>query len=489
MPSLRHTSDRNEGGGASLRRPSALAADHASGLLKRLGVAGEFEGAHGTSGHPDVEWAQSGAMLLTGWPGAAPQLAPGPLASGVSGAGLALRALAGDSWRGGASVTAALLCERAAVFGHRRAGDQSPGGSCRLLACRDGQIALNLARPEDRDLLPAWLEHDADGRGVLARDDAFAFATSHVARRSQSELVARARLMGLPVAPCTHEAASETRWLTVHEGAEAAGSTSRPPLVVDLSTLWAGPLCGQLLGLCGARVIKLESLERPDGARGGPRAFFDLLNQDKDSVALDLSTARGIRRLVSLLERADIVIESARPRALANHGIRGEDWIQRRAGLTWVSITGYGRSEPEANWVAFGDDASAAAGLVSATGRLADPAAGARAQPIFCADAIADPITGVHAAVAALALWRDGRSRLLDLSLCETTRHVWRRSAPAPEARVVRKPGTQEEDDAWWVELDDERFSVAAPRTRVAERPAAELGADTERILGELEIA
>ena len=39
------------------------------------------------------------------------------------------------------------------------------------------------------------------------------------------------------------------------------------PLVVDLSALWAGPLCAHLLGLAGARVVKVESLGRPDGAR------------------------------------------------------------------------------------------------------------------------------------------------------------------------------------------------------------------------------
>ena len=89
------------------------------------------------------------------------------------------------------------------------------------------------------------------------------------------------------------------------------------PLVVDLSSLWAGPLCAHLLGLAGARVVKLESTRRPDGARSGPPDFFSLLNAGKASVALDFGTRCGRGKLRRLLERADIVVESARPRALA----------------------------------------------------------------------------------------------------------------------------------------------------------------------------
>jgi hypothetical protein len=75
----------------------------------------------------------------------------------------------------------------------------------------------------------------------------------------------------------------------------------------------------------------------------------------------------------------------------------------------WVSITGYGRREPEGNWIAYGDDAAAASGLAAATG---DPDA-----PLFCGDAIADPLTGLHAAVAALAHLRAGEGALLELAL------------------------------------------------------------------------
>lgn len=489
LPSKNHGSQDDRPLAARSAPLDETAADYGSSLLMRLGCAVGLTADVDEAVHPDIGWARSGAMSLTGSCESSPLLAPGPIASGMQGAGHALRQLAGEAWRGGDLDAAALLGERASHFGHLRAGDRSPGGSCRLLACVDQFIALNLARPEDRELLPAWLEH-ADSRfKVATRDEAFAWATPLIASKPQAELVERARLMGLPVAPSFEVDSSTGDWLTVHDGIEAPPLHKPTPLVLDLSTLWAGPLCGSLLGLSGARVIKCESEQRPDGARHGAGAFFDLLNHGKESIVLDLDSRSGVDRLEALLTRVDIVIESARPRALANLGIRGEDWIARRPGLTWVGITGYGRAEPEANWVAFGDDAAVASGLASAQGRVANPAAGTSARPIFCGDAIADPITGLHAALAALAFWRDGRSRLLDVSLCEATRHLWQFSAPRSDASVVPSPDRDEEEDAWWVVRKGRHVEVAPPRSRVAAGRAALLGADTERVLAELEIA
>lgn len=80
--------------------------------------------------------------------------------------------------------------------------------------------------------------------------------------------------------------------------------------VVDLSSLWAGPLCARLLGSAGARVIKVESIHRPDSARRGPRAFFDLLLTDHLSVAVELTTSVDPESLARLVRAADVVIEA-----------------------------------------------------------------------------------------------------------------------------------------------------------------------------------
>ena len=121
------------------------------------------------------------------------------------------------------------------------------------------------------------------------------------------------------------------RWRPAHPGPRVAGA-----LVVDLSSLWAGPLCAQLLTAAGARTVKVESTSRPDGARRGPAPFYDLLHAGQDSVALDFRDHRDVDRLRTLLAAADIVIEASRPRALAQLGIDAAG--MRRGGLGGVDL-------------------------------------------------------------------------------------------------------------------------------------------------------
>jgi crotonobetainyl-CoA:carnitine CoA-transferase CaiB-like acyl-CoA transferase len=278
--------------------------------------------------------------------------------------------------------------------------------------------------------------------------------------------------------------------------------------VVDLSSLWAGPLCSQLLGAAGARVIKLESRTRPDGARYGPSAFFDLMNADKQSVALDFQNLEDLRALRALIAAADIVVESARPRALRQLGIDALTSIRQSAGQVWLSITGYGRAEPQANWVAFGDDAAVAAGLFLRADDEATP-------PAFCADAVADPLAGLHAAIAALTCWRAGGGMLLDVALRDVAAHAMA-FGETPSPALVRPRSSDPENPEnpqdpqdprdprdrqdrqdrqavqsrppgpWEVLADGESQAVLPPRTRVATGRAPALGADTRAVLQEL---
>ena len=107
-----------------------------------------------------VAWARSGAMALTGRPDAAPL---GPPADLVDGLTAIAQGFAGATARVGRRVEVdplALLTERAALAGLARGGRTSCGGGTRLLATRDGWLALSLARGADVELLPAWLGLD-----------------------------------------------------------------------------------------------------------------------------------------------------------------------------------------------------------------------------------------------------------------------------------------------------------------------------------------
>jgi crotonobetainyl-CoA:carnitine CoA-transferase CaiB-like acyl-CoA transferase len=420
-------------------------------------------------------------MALTGQADGPPRLATAPVATAARGAITALAGVASASRVLDASALSALdgpalLGERAAIFGHSRHGSTSVGETCHLLRCTDGWVAVNLARPEDTSLLPAWL-----GEGTV--DDPHAFVAARLRDRPTAAVVERARLLGLPVAPVAVAGGeSSPRWLHVTaRGTARSSAATTPPRVVDLSSLWAGPLCAHLLALAGARVIKIESIRRPDGARRGAQAFFDLMNGGKRSVALDFTTSDGVRALRAVLEHADIVVESSRPRALRQLGIDAEKWVAAAPARVWVSITGYGRAEPMAAWVAFGDDAAAAGGLVESSD-------GVDATPIFCGDAIADPLTGMHAALAALSHWQRGEGALLDVALQRVAAFVAAQSVGATRAQVRASVGGSD-TRRWEVVVGNDSCTVAAPRARAAATRAPQLGADTRDVLRELDIA
>jgi hypothetical protein len=296
----------------------------------------------------------------------------------------------------------ALLHERRDLLGLAPAGTVSAGGSCRLVAADDGWFAMNLARADDRDAVAAWMGREWDGPvwdGVVEAGAAM----------SATDAVDRAQLLGIPAAVAI--APDEFIGSTVaveHGGGGRWTGTDPRPLVVDLSALWAGPLCARLVGAAlDARVVKVEHVARPDGARAGPPAFWRSLNAHKEERHLDFSTAMGRAELADLLSRARVVVSAARPRALAQLGLDPAEHAAR--GAVWVSITGYGRTGPYADWVAFGDDAAVAGGVAVA--------AGGPDAPVFVGDAVADPLSGLAAAVVATRLVRSRRAGVVDVAM------------------------------------------------------------------------
>jgi len=388
-------------------------------------------------------------MALTGPAAGPPRLAPGTVASAAIGTGALLEALC-PALAAAAPDWAGLLGERAACWGHARRGRVTAGGAGRMLRARDGWLALQLPRPDDWHLVPAWLEIPLDAR-LYQSDRGWAVVEVTLRDRFVDPIVERARLLGLACAPAPRAPLATTPFfrLTAETGSTSRAA-GRPLRVLDLSTLWAGPLATSLLALAGASVLKIESPGRPDGARAGPAAFFDLMNAGKQGAALDLTDPTDRTTFDALLDAADVVVESARPRALRQLGFDAESWVTDRAGRVWLSITGYGRAH---EWIAFGDDAAIAAGLGWA------PGAGDE-DPCFCADALADPLTGLHAAMLALACVANGRGGLLDVSLRDVAAH----SAALPiETEAVEIFAST---DGFVVRDGEHLAPVAPPRAR-----------------------
>src|SRR5690606_20961594 len=130
-----------------------------------------------------------------------------------------------------------------------------------------------------------------------------------------NDLVARGRDLGLPVASADETLQSDPVTV-IARGPARQREPSACPLVIDMSAIWAGPLAGHLFWLAGAEVVKVESLTRPDLLGRDDPATFETINQGKANVAVDFSSDTEKAALVELIRRADLVIESSRPRAL-----------------------------------------------------------------------------------------------------------------------------------------------------------------------------
>lgn len=276
-------------------------------------------------------------------------------------------------------------------------GPVSAGGSCRLLPAGDGDwVAMNLARRDDVELLAAWMGHDWDGPVWDAVAGALAAGPGDAA-------VERAQLLGLPAAVAPAPPPRSTR--RPHPGGPRR---RRPRRILDLSALWAGPLCARLLRTAGdLAVTKVEDPRRPDGARAGPPAFWASLNEAKEERAVDLTSAAGRDELAGLVADADVVVTSARARTFAPLGL--DPYAYVAGGGIWVAITGYGLFGPWRDRVAFGDDAAVAGG--------AAVVAGGPDAPVFVLDAVADPLAGLHGAAAALAALGTDRGALVDVAM------------------------------------------------------------------------
>ena len=294
------------------------------------------------------------------------------------------------------------VLDRSGVLSLNRPGLASPNGSCRLFRAADGWMAANFARDEDRDLAPAWLSCDSG-------PDLWGDIAVHAAFHTRATLIERASLLGLPVASVGEITSSSFEPALLNYG---MGTSRRGPLsVVDLSALWAGPLCAAVLAAAGAAVTRIESSRRPDPTRLSSPDFFHRLNGLKQCVSLDLGDFEGQERLRETISVADVLVTSARPRAFVGLGLDPEWVFATNPGLVWVAITGYGWTGDGAARVAFGDDAAAAGGLVRWTKRGA---------PRFLGDALADPITGLVAAAGAIRGLIDGGGVIVDVSLARS---------------------------------------------------------------------
>ncbi|GGW32532.1 CaiB/BaiF CoA transferase family protein [Streptomyces xantholiticus] len=206
----------------------------------------------------------------------------------------------------------------------------------------------------------------------------------------------------------------------------SASSSAPLPLrglrVLDLATLFAGPLCATMLGDFGAEVIKVEHPTRPDPSRGhgpakdGVGLWWKVLGRNKRNVTLDLSAPGGRDTLLRLAATADVVVENFRPGTLERWGLGWEELSEANPRLVLTRITGFGQFGPYSHRPGFGTLAEAMSGFAAATG---EPEGPPTLPPFGLADSVA-ALAAAYAVMTALtARATTGRGQVVDLAIIE----------------------------------------------------------------------
>jgi crotonobetainyl-CoA:carnitine CoA-transferase CaiB-like acyl-CoA transferase len=222
--------------------------------------------------------------------------------------------------------------------------------------------------------------------------------------------------------------------------------------IVDLTQMLAGPYCTMILADLGADVIKVEPLHGDMVRELGPFAaddeqrwfggYFQSINRNKRSIALDLKSDAGREAFLALADSADVLVENYRSGVMDRLGLGYEVLSERNSALVYAAIRGFGDERtgksPYRDWPAFDVVAQAIGGLVGINGQPG--------QPTKAGPGIGDMFPAVLAAVGVLAALRGaehtGKGQFLDvamsdavLALCERIvyQHSYEGVIAAPE--------------------------------------------------------
>jgi crotonobetainyl-CoA:carnitine CoA-transferase CaiB-like acyl-CoA transferase len=199
--------------------------------------------------------------------------------------------------------------------------------------------------------------------------------------------------------------------------------------VADFTWVWAGPFCTLQLAHLGAEVVRVESANRTcvtrllppwlDGQPGPNRSgYFNQFNQGKLSLTLDLKKPAAIDVALDLIAESDIVCENFAAGVMQRMGLGYERLRTLKPDLIMISLSGYGATGPESEFVSYGPAQVPLSGMSSLTGYRGW-------RPMHVGISYGDPTAGLHGAVAILGALlqrsRTGEGQYIDLSQWETS--------------------------------------------------------------------
>ena len=191
--------------------------------------------------------------------------------------------------------------------------------------------------------------------------------------------------------------------------------------VLDLSRVFAGPLCGMVLADFGAEVIKVEHPGRGDDTRDwGMRigktetTYYNSMNRNKRSITVDLQTPEGVKIIHGLLPQCDVVVQNFKTGGAEKLGLGYEQLKAIKPDLIYCSVAGYDSSGPEATRPGYDLVIQGESGLMALNGEANTP-------PLKFGVAVVDLMTGMYAAQAVLAALfqrtRTGKGRHIEMAL------------------------------------------------------------------------
>ncbi|MFE1440655.1 CaiB/BaiF CoA transferase family protein [Streptomyces sp. NPDC058739] len=256
--------------------------------------------------------------------------------------------------------------------------------------------------------------------------------------------------------------------------------------VLDVATLFAGPLAATMLGDFGAEVVKVEHPRRPDPSRGhgpdkdGVGLWWKLLGRNKRTITLDLSRPGGRATLLRLAATADVVVENFRPGTLEKWDLGWPELSAVNPRLVLARVTGFGQFGPSAHRPGFGTLAEAMSGFAAITG---EPDAPPTLPPFGLADSIAGLATAYAVMTALAARERTGEGQVVDMAIIEPILtvlgpqplwydqlgHVQPRTGNRSQNNAPRN--TYRTADGSWVAVSTSAQSVAERVMRLVGRP------------------
>ena len=238
--------------------------------------------------------------------------------------------------------------------------------------------------------------------------------------------------------------------------------------VLDVSHHVAGPYCTKLMADMGAHVIKVERPDAGDPARRkGPfphdnpnqdaSGLFCYLNNNKQSITLNLKTGTGVKIFQELVKKADILVENFHPRVMPKLGLSYDSLKIINPGLVMTSISNFGQSGPYRDFKATDIVLQALGGWLWARG---EPGR----EPVRAAGGldVSGFIGGVYAATGTMTAYsfkiQTGLGQHVDISLMEAASsmltHHWAqrmfpKNPPVPPTRFAFIPGAEQCKDGY----------------------------------------